>query len=415
MTINQPSPEPEPLPAVRLYGADLTADPAELYRSIRQRYGPVAPVLLDGEIPGWLVLGYRELHLVTTNSQLFARDSRRWDQWDRIPPDWPLMPYVGWTPSLMFTEGPEHRRRAGAVGDALDGIDRTDLASICEKVADRLIDAFAGRGSADLVTEYASQIPMLVVAKLFGIPEADIPAMVSEVAGSLQQNEGAVAAFQALFARMQALVKEKRDRPTRDVPSLLIADPAGLADDEIVNDMIIIVAAAQAPTSTWIANTLRLMLLDDQFSLTLQGGRSSASQALNEVLWKDTPTQNMIGRWAAQDCELGGQRIHQGDLLILGLAGANADSQVQPQSHGESAANRAHMSFSHGEHGCPFPAPELAEVIARVGVETLLDRIPDVQLAVPPEELPWLPSVWIRAMEGLPVSFTPITDVMADR
>ena len=393
---------------VRLYGEHLAGDPAELYRSMRARFGRVAPILLDGDVPAWFVLGYRELHLVSSNPALFARDCRRWNMWDRIPDDWPLMPFVGWTPSVMFAEGADHQRRAGAIGDALDAVNRTELIAITEQVADRLIDRFAVRGEADLIAGYAQQIPMRVVARLFGISDADTPALVQDIADSLDVAEKANAAHQRNFLRMQHLLKDKHEQPGRDVPSRMIAHPAGLTDDEIIIDLLVVMAAAQQPTANWIGNTLRLMLIDDQFSLTLQGGRSSVGQALNEVLWKDTPTQNFIGRWAVQDCELGGRRIRRGDLLVLGMAAANADPQVQPASLGDSGVNRAHMSFGHGEHGCPFPAPELAEVIARTAVEVLLDRVPDVELAVAPQELRWRPSLWMKGLFDLPAKFSPV-------
>lgn len=397
---------------VRMYGEQLATDPAELYRSMRGEHGRVAPILLDGDIPAWFVLGYREVHIVTSNPALFARDCRRWNAWDRIPGDWPLMPFVGWSPSVMFAEGAEHQRRAGAIGDALDAVDRTELVLICSQVADRLIDGFGGTGEADLVADYAQQIPMRVVARLFGIPDAQTPSLVQDIADSLDVAEKANAAHQRNFARMQQLLQAKHEKPGRDVPSRMIAHPSGLTDDEILIDLLVVMAAAQQPTANWIGNALRLMLVDDKFSLTLQGGRSSASQALNEVLWKDTPTQNFIGRWAVQDCELGGQRIRKGDLLVLGLAAANADPQAHPSSFMDSGANRAHMSFGHGEHGCPYPAPELAEVIARTAIEVLLDRVPDVELAVPPEELRWRPSLWMRGLFTLPAKFSPVIHVM---
>jgi cytochrome P450 len=395
-----------------MYGEQLAADPAELYRSMRAEHGRVAPILLDGDIPAWFVLGYREVHIVTSSPALFARDCRRWNAWDKIPGDWPLMPFVGWAPSVMFAEGAEHQRRAGAIGDALDAVDRTELVLICSQVADRLIDGFGGSGEADLVADYAQQIPMRVVARLFGIPDAQTPALVQDIADSLDVAEKANAAHQRNFARMQQLLQAKHDKPGRDVPSRMIAHPSGLTDDEILIDLLVVMAAAQQPTANWIGNALRLMLVDDKFSLTLQGGRSSAGQALNEVLWKDTPTQNFIGRWAVQDCELGGQRIRKGDLLVLGLAAANADPQAHPSSFMDSGANRAHMSFGHGEHGCPFPAPELAEVMARTAIEVLLDRVPDVELTVAPEELQWRPSLWMRGLFALPAKFSPVIHVM---
>lgn len=396
----------EPAP-VRLYGENLAADPAELYESVRSEFGDVAPVLLDGDVPAWLVVGYREVHTVTSSPGLFARDCRRWNRWDEIPGDWPLLPFVGWAPSVMFTEGAEHRRRAGAIGDALDAVDRTDLARLCERVADGLIDDFAGDGQADLVEQYATRIPIGVIARLFGIAEAEIPALVQDIADSLDVAEKANAAHERNHARMQDLVRARRDRPAGDVPSRMIAHPAGLDDEEIIMDLLVVMAAAQQPTANWIGNALRLMLADDRFSLAMQGGRRSAREALTAVLWADTPTQNFIGRWAVRDCELGGQRIRKGDLLILGLAAANTDPRIRPVT-GTHAGNRAHLSFGQGEHGCPFPAPELAEVIARTAIEVLLDRVPDLMLAGPAGELRWRPSLWMRGLYSLPVRFTPM-------
>ncbi|WP_201260866.1 cytochrome P450 [Embleya scabrispora] len=402
-----PALDPSHEGAARLSGPGLWQDPHGMYRKLRQEYGSVAPILLDGDIPAWFVLGYREVHHVTANDQMFARDSRRWHAWDRIPPDWPLMPFVGYQPSVMFTEGPEHRRRAGAISDALAAVDQFELRAQAERIADRLVDDFAGVGEAELMADYAHRLPSLVVARLFGLPEEETPDLVRDLAGSLDGGEGAVEAYLRVRDTMARLLRRKRERPGADVPSRLLVHPAELAEEELIQDMLVVMAAAQQPTANWIGNTLRLMLTDDRFALTLSGGRRSVGQALNEVLWEDTPTQNFIGRWAVRSTVLGGQKIKAGDLLVLGLSAANTDPQVRPDSHAGAAGNSAHMSFSHGEHRCPYPAPELAEVIARAAIEVLLDRLPDVHLSVPTRELVWRDSVWMRGLENLPVEFTP--------
>lgn len=402
---------PDHADATRFYGQEFAGDVAGLYQEMRRRHGRVAPVLLDGDVPAWLVLAYRELHLVASNSSLFARDSRRWNCWDLVPEDWPLMPYMAWAPTFIFAEGTEHRRRIGAISDALDAVDRTDLAAISEQIADSLIDEFAGNGTADLIAQYAHQMPTLVVARMLGLPDADARIFARDIAASLNAGPDAADAHQRVFGRMAYVMTQKRLRPGPDLPSRMLAHPAALTDEEAAGDVVMVMLAGTQPTGGWIGNTLRLMLIDDQFSLSLQGGRSSAAQALNEVLWKDTPTQNFLGRFAVQDCELGGRRIRRGDLLVLGLAAANLDPQVHPGSFGDSSTNRAHMSFCHGEHGCPAPAPELAEIMARTAVEVLLDRIPDVELSVPADSLQWRPSVWMRGLDSLPVRFTPVTRI----
>nr|WP_245380753.1 cytochrome P450 [Kibdelosporangium banguiense] len=374
---------------------------------MRRQHGPVAPILLDGDMPAWLVLGYRELHEVTSNPQLYARDSRRWNAWDRVPADSPLLPIVGFQPSAMFTEGAEHRRRAGAISDVLAAVDQFELRRHCERLADKLIDTFAGSGEADLVNQYARPIPLLAVAWMFGLPESEASDLMRDMYITLDSREGAVEAHHRIYAGLRRLLDLRRENPGPDVPSRLLAHPEKLTDDEIVPDLSVVLFAAQQPTADWIGNTLRLMLTDNRFAITLSGGRGSVGQALNEVLWADTPTQNFAARWAARDTHLGGQRIQAGDLLVLSYAAANTDPQVQPGSFAGSDGNHAHMSFSHGEHGCPYPAHEAAEIISQTAVEVLLDRLPDVTLAVAANALVWRPSVWMRGLSALPVKFAP--------
>lgn len=398
-----PPPGEEP---VRLYGPRFQREPAQVYREIRRRYGSVAPVLLEGDVPAWLVLGYREVHFVTDNPQTFGRDSRRWPAWPDIPDDWALRPYAEYRPSSVFTEGDEHRRRGGALSAALAAVDQFELRRQVERIADELIDAFAGDGRAELMEQYALRLPLMAIAKLFGLPDADAPALAGDIAASADEGEEAVRAHQRVTATMRGLVAAKRERPGPDMPSRLLA--AGLPEDEIPADLFLTMGAAQLTTADWMGNTLRLMLTDDRFSLNLSGGRRSIGQALNEVLWEDTPTQNFVGRWAVQDTRLGGRHIRKGDAIVLGLAAANADPLVRPGSHGDSAGNQAYMSFSHGEHGCPQPAREIAETIVETAIEVLLDRLPDMLLAVPEEDLVWRPSVWMRGLIALPVTFSPM-------
>ncbi|BCL33037.1 cytochrome P450 [Streptomyces aurantiacus] len=396
--------------AVQLGGLEYQQTPSQLYRTMRREHGAVAPVVLDGGIPAWLVLGYPEVSYVTSHDELFARDSRRWNQWPNIPADWPLMPFVGHQPSVLFTEGQEHQRRAGVITQALEGVDQFELARECETIAEQLIASFGGSGQAELMSSYAHALPARGVLWMCGMPQGstDTEQLVDDLRISLDAGEGddPVAAYMRVGERIMQLVKEKRERPGPDVTSRMLLDPAGLSDEEIVQDLISVIAAAQQPTANWICNTLRLLLTDERFAVNVSGGRVSVGDALNEVLWLDTPTQNFIGRWAVRDTQLGGRLIREGDCLVLGLAAANTDPQIWPESH-VGAENSSHLSFSNGEHRCPYPAPLLADVMARTAVETLLERLPDLVLSVEPTELTWRPSIWMRGLTSLPVEFTP--------
>ena len=391
---------------VPLYGPGTGSGGGEFYDRLRSEHGPVLPVLLEGAVPAWLVIGYRELQEVLTRDEVFARDSRRWNLWDRIPPDWPLLPLVMPMPTVLNAEGEEHRRHASAIDEALGAVDPHELRTVTTGFADRLIDGFCASGAADLRADYAFRLPALVLAWAYGVEEERGDRLATVMTTMLDGGAEAVAAQGELMAEMAELVAARRAAPGPDVVSRLIGHRAGLTDEELVPELIVVLGGGHQPTGEWIGNALRLMLTDHRFGASLAGSSLSVAEALNEVLWEDTPTQIYAGRFAAHDIELGGHRIATGDLVLLGLAGANRDPDLH-RAVGGKHANRSHLSFSHGEHGCPHTGREMAEVIAVTAVEVLLDRLPDLELAVPAGELRWRPSPWMRGVSSLPVTFSP--------
>ncbi|MYQ45543.1 cytochrome P450 [Streptomyces sp. SID4985] len=395
--------------AVPLGGPRFQTEPAQLYREMRRDHGSVVPVLLDGDLPAWLVLGYRELHQVTGDPVLFSRDSELWNQWENVPDDWPLLPMIGHRqPSILYTVGERHRQRAAMVSNALESVDPFELRGQAERFADELIDSLCSSGEADLVGQYAGLLPVRVLAHLYGFPDEEGPGLVTALNDMIDGRERALAGQAHLASSMARLVAERAKEPADDVVSRMLADDSGFTEEELVQDLMVMMAAGHQPTADWIGNSLRLMLTDERFAASLFGGRNSVAEAMNEVLWEDTPTQNVAGRWAARDTHLGGRRIRAGDLLLLGLQGANSDPQVRTDASALTGGNNAHFSFGHGEHRCPFPAQEIAEVIARTGIEVVLDRLPDIDLAVPAGSLSRRPSPWLRGLTELPVRFTPV-------
>ncbi|MFD6491980.1 cytochrome P450 [Streptomyces sp. NPDC059944] len=400
------SPTPAPVP---LSGPRFQTEPAELYREMRRDHGSVVPVVLDGDIPAFLVVGYRELHQVTGDPQLFSRDSDLWNQWERIPDDWPLLPMIGRKqPSILYTVGERHRERAAMISDALEAVDPFELRSHAEKFADELIDAVCAKGETDIIGDYAALLPVRVLATLYGFSDEEGPGLVTALNDMINGREGALDGQRHLASSMARLLADRKETPANDVVSRMLADPSGFTDEEIAQDLMVMMAAGHQPTADWIGNSLRLMLTDDRFAASLFGGRHSVAEAMNEVLWEDAPTQNVAGRWASRDTQLGGRRIRTGDLVLLGLQGANSDPQVRTDSSALTGGNSAHFAFGHGEHRCPFPAQEVAEVIARTGIEVVLDRLPDIDLAVPADALARRPSPWLRGLSELPVTFTPV-------
>ncbi|WP_243789271.1 cytochrome P450 [Saccharopolyspora gloriosae] len=392
--------------AIELFGPRFHQNPAELYREIRAQFGPVAPIVLEGGVPAWFVGDYREISQVCGNSDLFARDSRRWNAWDQVPEDWSLRAFVQHQPTMGFAEGDEYRHRVRTFGTALSGVDQFELQRYCETTADRLIDAFATTGTADLISQFAYQLPLYALAWGFGMSRDDALYLLQDMVESVRDGDS-TAAHERVARRIRRLVRQKRELPGADLISRWREGDPDLAEDSLVQDLVTVLTAGQQTVSHWIGNAIRLMLTDEGFAVTLTGGRRSIRHALHEVLWEDTPTQNYIGRFATRDTQLGDRLIQAGDMLVLGLAAGNTDPRIRPETYAANVGNNAFLSFGTGDRGCPDPAPLLAETMASTAIQVLMDRLPDVRLRVPPHDLQWVPSVWMRGLMELPVEFSP--------
>lgn len=396
----------QPSGFARLYGPGLDGDALSgLYERLRREHGQVAPVTIAPGVDVWLVLGYRELLQMCRNERDFSHDPRLWNLagTGRVEADSPLMAFVGWRPAVLFSDGAEHRRHRAAVSDALARTDGHGLRRTVRAAAEELIAAFVGRGEADLLAHYAQKMPLEVIRHLLGVDGRTGQQLVEAIAGLTAASAYSHDASRRLGETLRTLVAQKRRQPGRDVASGLLRHEAGLSDEEVLHNLIVMIVAGNQTVKNWIASTLRLLMTDPPLRSSLSQGSSTIDAALEVVLWRFPPTQNFPARYATRDVELGGRDIGRGDMLVLGLAGANADPHVLPPDGRPVPGNRAHLAFGAGPHACP--AQDTARLIARTAVETVCHRLPELALAVPEHELVWTASPWTRGLAALPVRF----------
>ncbi|MFI0865248.1 cytochrome P450 [Streptomyces smyrnaeus] len=391
----------------RLFGPEADADPMALYEKLRAEHGPVAPVLLPGDVRVWLVLGHRENLEVARTPSLFSRDSRYWHAMreGRIGPDHPLAPLTTWQPLCVFADGMEHKRLRQALTDSLSRFESRGIRRYVIRFTHQLIDGFQDAGQADLVKQFADQLPLRVITQLFGMEEEYGPKLVEAAKDMIQGTETAVESNNFITETLQRLVERKRAAPAHDVASKLLEHPARLTDDEVREHLRVTLVSANEPTVNLISNTLRMLLTDRRFRATLAGGHTTLPDALEQVLWDEPPMTTNIGRWATGDTQLAGRQIKAGDMLVLGLAAGNVDPAVRPNLSVPLHGNRSHLAFSAGPHECP--GRDLGRAIADTGIDTLLSRLPDIRLAVPEEELRWDTALMSRRLVALPTSFSP--------
>lgn len=392
----------------RLYGPEAEANPQALYEELRKQHGPVAPVLLHGDIPAWLVVGYRANLEAMRTPSLYSRDSRRWTAFreGQISADSPLIPMVGWQPLCVFADGEEHARLRGAIVDGLAQFDRHGVRRFVKRYTEELVDAFAAKGEADLVRDYAKLLPMLVVTRLLGMPAGNgVRELVEPTLDLMSGSETAGASNELVMQRLRELLKRKKETPGRDLTSRLISHESNLTDEEIVEHLRLTLVAAHQNTVNLISHTLRLMLTDRRFRGNLSGGQMTLPDALEQVMWDNPSIAVVPGRWATGDTTLGGQQIKEGDLLLLGIAPGNVDPEVRPNLADPVHGNRSHLAFSSGPHECP--GADIGRAIADTGIDTLMGLLPGLELAVPEHELT-IDAAWLtQRPASLPVKFPP--------
>ncbi|WP_051814334.1 cytochrome P450 [Kitasatospora sp. MBT63] len=393
----------------RLYGPEAEADPAALYEKLRAEHGEVAPVLLHGDLPAWLILGHTANLTAMRTPSRFSRDSRRWTAFQQglVTADSPLMPVIAWQPLCVFADGEEHRRLRAAVTDSLNRFDRRGIRRYVTRFADQLIQEFGPTGRAELVAQFAECLPMLVMTQVVGMPDEYGPRLVDAARDLMKGTETAIASNDYVVATLRRTIERKRVTPGPDLVSWLMQHSAGLTDDEVLEHLRVVLLAANETTVNLIADALKLVLTDRRFRADLSGGHMTLPDALDQVLWDSAPMSLVAGRWATGDTELGGQQIKEGDMLLLGLAAGNVDPAVRPDLSKPLHGNRSHLAFGGGPHECP--GQDIGRAIADTGIDILLTRLPDLQLAIDKDELTWT-SAWLsRHLVELPVQFSPRT------
>jgi cytochrome P450 len=352
-----------------------------------------------------LVTSYQAALKVLRGTQTFVKDSRHWQALVRgeIPLDNEVVPMMAYRPNCSYADGAEHARLRAAITDSFDRVDLHELQHFVETSADLLIDRFPSTGHADLLTGYAKQLPLLVFQKLFGCPPEFGEKMATAMT-AIFDGHHARQALNELVSAWTELIAYKRRHPGADVTSWMIAHPAQLTEQEAISNLNFILAASTQPQQNLIANTLMLLLTDDRFAGDLTRGSLPVEDSLDEVLWTTaTPMANYAVHYPLHNVNLDGVLLRRGEPVVVSFAAANTDPALP---NGRHAGNRAHLAWSAGPHGCP--ARGMARLIATVAIEKLLDRLPELELAVPPQDLSWRPGPFHRALSALPVRFPPV-------
>ncbi|WP_035874355.1 cytochrome P450 family protein [Kitasatospora cheerisanensis] len=377
--------------------------------------GPATPADILG-VQVWAVSDPDLLEELLKDPRIAKNGPQHWPDYERVAAGWPLALWVT-ARNMSTTDVEHHRRLRRLVSAAFTPRQVAGLADRIEGMTAGLLDAVAAAGAdgtpVDLRQELARALPILVIAHLLGLPDELRESFSHYVEGVFDTTLGpeeSQANNVALYEVISALVAGKRERPGDDMTSLLIAardtegDGGALTEEELLDTVMLVVAAGYETTVNLIDNAIALLLTHpDQLALVREG-KAGWDDVVEESLRRESPLAHLPMRYALADIELpGGVTVHQGEAILASYAAAGR----HPVRHGDSGAAfdvtrpvKDHLAFGHGPHFC-LGAP-LARLEARTTLRALFERFPALALA-PGAELEPVESLISNGHRTLPV------------
>jgi len=315
---------------------------------------------------------------------------------------------------LLDIEPPDHTRIRNLVQKVFTPQTAENLRPQIQKIADDLLDKVQDQGHMELLEDFAVPLPVTVIAELLGVPQADrhmlrpwsqaIVAMY-ELNPSPEDERNAVQASQEFPAYLRELAGYYRRSPQPNLLTDLVrVEEQGdrLTEEELIDTCVLLLNAGHEATVNVIGNGMLAFFRNPDQLEKLKKDRGLVKSAIEEMMRYDTPLQ-FFKRWAMEDVPYQGYCFKRGAQLGFMYGSANHDPAKfnRPHQFDITRSDRSHLSFGLGTHFC-LGAP-LARVELQVALETLLNRMPDIHLAV--DAVEFRPTYVIRGLKALPVAF----------
>lgn len=398
---------------------ELYRDPYPLYDRARRAEG----LTYVPEFDAWLVARDREVREVLLRAEDFSSANSLLPDVRLSEAALGVLPRgFGPRPTVVSSDGAAHRRHRAPLNRGLSAARVAALVPHVRSYAAELVDGFAADGSAELVGAYAQRLPGMVVGRLIGLDPADVPAAVhggyraEELLFRPLSPEGQAAAAEDVVALQHLLdgyVRDRRAHPRDDLCSVMVAALAPGTGEltleqrhELVTSLQNLLIAGFLTTGALIGTALLHLLEDDRRQWRmLCADPSLIPAAVEEAARHDTAIQ-AFRRTTTRPVTLGGTELPAGAAVLVAYGAANRDEERYERA-GEfditRPANRQHLAFGHGPHGCP--GSRLAREQLRLTLELLTSRMPGLRPAPGRPRPRMRPTLIHRSPEALHVTW----------
>ena len=382
-------------------------DPWERYRWLRDE----APVFWDESADGglWGVSRYDDIMEISKTPDLFCsgKSSR---------------PERGsWIPSMINLDDPLHKRRRSLVNRGFTPGRVADQEEKLRALTVELIEGVADRGECDFVRDIARWIPMVAIGDMLGVEPEDREWLLefsdlilgggeaAEIEDDAERRAMQQSQSAAYWDYQRKVVEDRMANPRDDLISILChseLDGDKLETDEILQEALLILIGGDETTRHVMTGGLEQLLLNPDQKQKLLRDPSKIEVAVEEMIRWVSPIVNM-NRTLTRDTELHGEKLREGDRVILLYASGNRDERAfdEPDRFDVERWPNRHVAFGgYGVHHCL--GASLARLELKILFEELLVRLPDLEFANA-EPLKRRPNNFITGIEEMPVRFTP--------
>jgi cytochrome P450 len=355
----------------------LESDPYPIYKHLRDE----EPVCFVESVGLWLVTRWADVQYVDKTPQLFTGETE------------PSTLKRTFGPNLLASEGPYHDRirsiiypwfRVGAIGDYPD--------NVIAPIANELVDAFAGRGSAELVSEFCEPLSARVLRQALGldfVEEETLRRWFVELAtgaanfeGDPEKQEIADRASAEVNETVAPVLERLEREPNDTLLSSMIhteVDGERLTKAEIQSNLKVMIVGGLQATTDLIALSLWAVLSHPEQWEEVKAEPKLVDPAIEEAARWHSPVGTST-RQATEDTELAGVKLEQGALIAAVLASANHDERnwTDPERYDIRRREGSHLAFATGPHLCV--GARLGRYETRTAWRTLIDRLPSLRL-----------------------------------
>ncbi len=382
----------------------LNLDP--LYAHLRQ-VEPVIRVRLPFGEDAWLATRYEDVRTVLGDAR-FSRAAS-------VGRDEPRTREHNQEAGILSMDPPEHTRVRRLAANAFTSRRVEELRPRVQEVADELLAAMAASGSpADLVGQFATPMPVMVICELLGVPFADrdqfqvwSEAIVSTTSLTVEQSNEYIG---NLIGYITALVAQRRAAPADDLLSAMVRardeDNDQFTEEEMVLLAATLLAAGHETTVTQIPNFMYVLLTNPQAWDQVRMQPELVPAAVEELMrFIPLGIGAPFARYATEDVALSGTTIRAGEPVLGSLPSANRDATVfaHPDELDFYRSTNPHMGFGHGAHYCL--GAQLARMELRVALGSIVRHFPNLRLAIPEQDLPWKAGMLVRGLQAMPVTW----------